>query len=87
MAMKVIRSTRMVPVIDFATSIVASIGIYDMPIVSGVSTAQSNTKHRGTDDLKITRINIKFFLRKHKTPFFQLEQNIRCGKNAGYRQR
>ena len=39
MPVKVIRSRRMVPVIDFATSIVAAVGIYDMPIVSGVSAA------------------------------------------------
>ena len=39
MTVKVIRSGRMVSVIDFATSIVASVGIYDMPIVSGISTA------------------------------------------------
>ena len=48
-------------VIDLATSIVATIGVYNMPIMTGVSTSDSNAKSRTANDLKIPRIDIQFF--------------------------
>ena len=61
MTVKMILALAFMAVIDLATSIVATIGIYNMPIMTGVSTSDSNAKSRTVNDLEIPRIDIQFF--------------------------
>ncbi len=64
---KMILTMIFMAVIDFTSAIVSSVGINNMPIVTGVSTANRDAETGATDDLKIMRINIQFFARKHYT--------------------
>ena len=47
-------------------SVIISVGIFDMPVVTGILTSKSHTERRYLNRIKIFGINFQFFVRKHK---------------------
>ena len=64
--MKMIGGGCVVTMINLAASVIISVGIFDMPVVTGILTSKSHTERRYLNRIKIIGINFQFFFRKHK---------------------
>ena len=66
MTMKMVGGGCVVTMINPATSVIISVGIFNMPVVTGILTSKSHTERRYLNRIKIFGINFQFFVRKHK---------------------